>query len=213
VRPPAAASGGGVLAKVHPVLFHAAPYGSWESIAAHGLRTAEVLAAASGGDLTKLRDDWLLVEGEEGAVIAIRDQRPMLRANIADHLDRVTLPEWLALLNQRVFLFARQKDLTTLLSRYASSGQDVLALDTSRLLAAAQGSVEVSTVTSGEPVAWKSCPCRGRSTFVPLSEYRGPAADIEEVTVVGGLADVRPLVRRVMRHHPGGGTPELIAGR
>jgi hypothetical protein len=192
------------------VLFHAAAYGAWDSIAEHGLRTAAHLAADDSKVLTQVRSAAVDVSKPDGLVASIRDQQPMARARIAEHLDGITLQDWLAILNDRVFLFARQKDLTTLLGRYGSEGQDVLTFDTARLIAAVRSSVEVATVESAEPVAWQNCPCRGRDTFAPLAGFRSPVSDIAEVTVLGGIDDVPRLVRRVVRHHGRGGTPEVI---
>lgn len=152
------------------------------------------------------------LEHPSGHLVRVRDQRPMVRAGIDAHLDGIGLGEWLSLLNDRVFFFARQKDLTTLLARYQAEGQDVVVLDTARLLAAAGGRVEVTTVSPGAPEGWSSCRCRGRDTFVPLAEFTGTVADIMEVTVLGGLGEMGALVRRVVRHHPDQ-PPEVLVGR
>lgn len=204
------------MAKLHKVLFHASGYGAWPAIAELGLLTPDQLLGdpVDGGDkrLGATRLQSIDIAHESGHQISIRDQRPMARANIEHHLDGVSLAEWLRLLNQRTFFFARQKDLTTMLGRYQETeGQDVLVFDTARLLAAAKGATEVTTVCSTGPVPWTRCPCRGQDTFVPIEAYRGPVADIEEVTVVGGLHDVTNLVARVIRYHPDRTTEVLVA--
>ncbi len=198
------------LARVRPNLFHATAYGAWPLIAEHGLRTAADAAAGAGREsLDRLRSTPVDLDLPGGYRVRVRDQRAMERAGIEDHLDGVDLAEWLALLNARVFLFARQKDLTTLIARYQREGQDVLTFDTARLLAAAGRRVEVTDVSPGAPQPFAHCPCRGRDTFVPLADYRGAVEDIAEVTVVGGLDDVTRLVRRVVRQHPDRG-PEVL---
>ena len=210
-RHPRTLNPGSALARLRPVVFHATAYGAWESIAAHGLRTAAQLSD-DARSLSKLRTSAIEVKNTEGLTASVRDQQVMIRSHIADHLDGLTVDEWLELVNSRVFFFARQKDLTTLLGRYGSEGQDVLTFDTAKLLAAAGRRAEVATVETAAPVAWQKCPCRGIDTFEPLAEHRGDVADIEELTVVDGLTDVMPLVRRVVRHHGRGGTPEVIVG-
>jgi hypothetical protein len=135
----------------------------------------------------------------------------MMRANIESHLDGVDLGQWLEILNQRAFFFARQKDLTTFLGRYREMGQDVLVFDTARLLTAAKGRVEVATVGSTAPVPWERCPCRNRSTFLPIDSFAGDVADIQEITVIGGVEQVPDLVVRVMRYHPDRTTEVLVA--
>jgi hypothetical protein len=136
----------------------------------------------------------------------------MARSNIEAHLDGIDLTEWLDILNERVFLFARQRDLTTFLARYRESeGQDVLVFDTARLMDAAKGRFEVTTVNSTAPVPWEHCRCRGRDTFEPIGSFSGDVADIHEVTIVGGIERPADVVVRVMRYHPDG-TTEVVLG-
>ena len=198
------------LSGLRPLLFHAAGYGAWASIAEHGLRTPNQLASGHPG-LSRVRDEPLDVPGPDGIEVRIRDQRALARADIAAHLDGISLAEWLEITNERVFLFASQNELTTMLARYQSQGQDVIVFDTAGLLAAASGRVEVTNVNSGAPVPWGNCACRSRATFMPLASYRGTPGDIHEVTVVGGLDAVGGLVTRVVRHHPDRSTEVLVA--
>ncbi|GAC1311784.1 MAG: hypothetical protein NVSMB12_00630 [Acidimicrobiales bacterium] len=198
------------LAKVRKVMFHATAYGGWESIAESGLRTAEQIL----GDVApaRCREDDVVREAPAGGTYAVREQRLMARGRIEDHLDGLALPEWLALLNRRAYFFAQQKDLTTHLGRYQHTvGQDVLVFDTARLLRAAPGRVEVTTVSPTQPDGFGRCRCRGADTFVPLAGYRGAPAEVVELTVVDGLESVEGLVGRVVRYHPGG-APEVIVG-
>lgn len=192
------------LARLRPVLFHASGYGAWDSIRDAGLRTAaELLAGAGRGQFTELRTAGVEVALEGMTEKAeLRDQRLQGRSRIEAHLDGITLAEWIEILDERVHLFARQKELTALLARYQAEGQDLLVFDTARTLAAAGDRVEVATVISAAPDASRACRCRGRDTFVPLALYDGPADDIEEVTVTGGLSEVGSLVNRVVRYHP-----------
>jgi hypothetical protein len=190
------------LAKLRPVLFHATAYGAWESIATSGLRTAAKLVADAGRTPPAgLRDNRVELS-VEGATAQLRDQRLLQRSRIETHLDGITLGDWLAILDERVHLFARQKDLTAMLTRYQGDGQDLVVFDTARTLATAGDRVEVATVASGAPEPYGACRCRGRETFVPLPLFDDPVADVEEVTIVGGLEDVRSLVNRVVRYHP-----------
>lgn len=200
-----------VLAKTRKVVFHAAPYGAWPSIAELGLLTAKELLG-DDARLRAIRSDSIELDLEPGHPISVRDQRNMARANIEAHLDGIDLAAWLDILNERLFFFARQKELTAFLGRYqATEGLDVLAFDTGRLLAATTGRVEVTTVPSTGPVPWDRCPCRNRETFEPLAEFVGEVGDIQEITVVGGLPDVVPLIGRVIRYHPDRTTEVLVA--
>lgn len=199
------------LAKVRKVVFHATAYGGWESIAESGLRTAAQVLGVEAP--TRPREDDVVRDAPAGGTYTVREQRLMARARIEDHLDGLTLTEWLALLNRRSYFFAQQKDLTTHLGRYQQSvGQDVLVFDTARLLGAARGRVEVTTVAPTQPDGFGRCRCRGAETFVPLGGYRGGPAEVVELTVLDGLESVEGLVGRVVRYHPGGAPPEVIVG-
>ena len=201
------------LARLRKVLFHASSYGAWPTIAELGLRTTGELLAASGlARPAAARTKNIDVILESGHNVTIRDQRPMVRAKIEAHLDGISVREWLDILNERVFLFVRQKELTAMLGRYQEAeGQDVVVFDTSKLLAATATRMEVSTVNSSEPVPWTRCPCRSRSTFLPIGSYSGSVGDIEEATVIGGIDDVSTLVVRVIRYHPDHTTEVLVA--
>jgi hypothetical protein len=199
------------LVRARKVLFHASAYGAWPSIAELGLLPTDRLLAGDPG-LRTARLNPIPVVHPSGNDISVRDQRPMMRANIEAHLDGIGLNDWLDVLNQRVFLFARQKDLTTFLGRYQEAeGQDVVVFDTRRLLAAAKGRVEVTTVPSTTPVAWDHCPCRNRYTFEPIGTFDGDPADIHEVTITGGIEQAADLVVRVIRYHPDRTTEVLVA--
>lgn len=200
------------LAKLRKVVFHASAYGAWPAIAELGLRTpAQLLGDIGDPRLVEVRKSNIEVAHDSGHQVTIRDQRPMVRAGIEAHLDGIGLEDWLDLLNQRVFFFARQKGLSTLLARYQESeGQDVVVFDTAKLLRASAGRAEVTTVNPAEPVSWNRCPCRGRTTFVPVDIYPGAVDDVEELTVVGGVEGVNDLVVRVVRYHPDRTTEVLL---
>jgi len=212
-RPAPAAARPVGFAKLRSVVFHASAYGAWPSIAELGLRTpAQLLAGAADGRLNTVRSRNIEFVHDSGRQVIIRDQRPMARAGIEAHLDGISLDDWLAVLNERVFFFARQKALSNLLARYQESeGQDVLVFNTAKLLRTAVGRVEVTPVNPSEPVSWTRCPCRSRATFVPIDDYRAAIDDIEEVTVIGGVDNVADLVVRVIRYHPDR-TNEVLLG-
>ncbi len=196
------------LARLRKVLFHSGALGSWPLIVDRGLRPAAGLAAeADHPGLVRIRDDNLVLGPvPRGPVpsgrVTLRDQRSLVHAHIEDHLDGIGLTEWLALMNERVYLFAKQDELNKLLAKYKSrEGQDLLVFDTAKVLSAARGRVEVTTVSPAGPAGFDRCPCRGRDTFVPLADFDGDVADIVDVTVVGGLDHIEDLVTRVIRHH------------
>jgi hypothetical protein len=196
--------------KLRKVLFHAAAYGAWPSIAELGLLPASQLLAGDPRLMTG-RMAPVSIALPNGQEASIRDQRMMMRANIELHLDGIDLAEWLEILNARTFLFARQKELTTFQGRFRETGQDVVVFDTARLLVAAKGRVEVATVAPTAPVAWERCRCRSRATFEAIEAFEGDVAEVNEVTVVGAVDNVADLVVRVMRYHPDRTTEVLVA--
>jgi hypothetical protein len=196
------------MAKTRPTLFHATALHSWESIAASGLLPAAHIAASGGhAPLTAVRAESLRVSMPSGEAV-IRDQAPLLGGRIMTSLDGVSLLEWMEILNQRVFLFAKRDDLDGLLAVYKAVGQDVLIFDTAKTLKALAGSVEVCKINSGA-LGRSAASTRGPNTFIPLAGWTGTPSQIREVTIVGGIMDVTGLVRRVERHFPDG-TMELI---
>jgi hypothetical protein len=201
------------LVKLRKVLFHASAYGAWPGIAELGLRTpAQLLGSKGDPRLSAVRNNNIEVVHESGHHITIRDQRPMVRAGIEAHLDGISMEDWLGVLNERTFFCARQKELTTLVARYqATEGQDVVVVDVAKLFAVAKGRIEVATVNIGEPVSWTRCPCRSRASFFALDDYTGDVAEVQEVTVVGGLEQIADLVVRVVRYHPDRTTEVLVA--
>jgi len=190
------------LARLRPALFHASALGAWDSIRESGLRTSAKLLADAGRPPTPGLRERIVEVDTEGGVARLRDQRLQVRSRMEAHLDGLTLTDWLALLDERVHFFAKQKDLTAMLTRYQGDGQDLLVFDTARTLAVGGDRVEVATVPSGAPEAWSQCRCRGRDTFLPLPLFEDSVADVEEVTIVDGLDDVTALVSRVVRYHP-----------
>lgn len=207
--PPVARRPEDALSGLRKVLFHATAYEAWPSIAEAGLRTATQLVAddPDARTLDRLRDYDVVLKSA-----TLRDQKPMVRANIEQHLTGTDLSGWLAMVNQRVFLYAQQKSLTTLLSRsVAAGGQDVVVFDTRKLIHAAAGRVEVVTDELAAPEPWAHCPCRGPETFVPIGTYRGDPADVYEVAVFDGIPDVTGLVTRVVRYHPDHTTEVLVS--
>ena len=197
------------LARRRPLLWHATAFGGAETICEFGLWSTSALLDRTGvsGDrrsiLESRRRDAAESIGDGTSQAVLRDQRPLFRrGGLSPYLHGVDEPGWFTLLNARVFFFARKSDCMGFVEAYAASGQDVLELDTALLLAVPSIQIEVTVVNSGALPRSRG-PCRGPSTFLPLSEL--PEADagrIREVTVLEGLADVPRAVRSVTRFDP-----------
>jgi hypothetical protein len=174
------------FARIRPKLYHVTSSENVEGIARRGLRTAAQLAAEGGVELAGVRQAVVRTSSA-----TIRDQKPIVTKTLLGHLDGITLDEWLAILNGRIFLFPEEDRAGRLARTYAdrSLPQAVLAFDTSQVLAAAGDRLEVADRNTGSVPRAKGCPCRGRSTFVALSGAPN-LRRIQEVTVVGGLEAV-----------------------
>lgn len=198
-------------------LWHVAPGGAWEGIAARGLRTAEQLigeAVLDDGDRARLltepraTDLTLTVDGSE---VLLRDQAAL--ANHADPAsimeDGLSVAEWVALLNRRVFLFSTPAPMKALLAKYAElhGAQDRISFSPMRLSQVAAGHLELTRSNIGALARTRGVQKR-RDDFVPLSRVPGDATP-KEVTIVEGLDDLS-AVTRVERHYPDG-TYEVVA--
>lgn len=187
-------------------MWHVAPAGAWDAISTEGLRTAQQLIEAADLDdetrstlLTEPRAEVLrlTVDGRE---VLLRDQEPLLRADVTSRLaPGTTLADWVGLLNRRVYLFTDKTAMRKMLDKCVErdGAQEVLAFSPRRLLEAAGPKIELSAQNSAA-VARRSDPPRGRDTFLSITRFpdRKPA----EVTLVDGLSDLAGIVMRAERH-------------
>jgi hypothetical protein len=112
----------------------------------------------------------------------------------------MTVEQWFAVLNERVFFFLQRKRLDALLGAYNGEPQLVITLDTASLVAAYESRIELCKFNSGfaRPHNKK---LRNRASFLPMTDYahsprtvanpRGE--DVAELTVLGSV-DVLPHV-------------------
>ena len=200
------------LIQHYPRLYHMAAAGSWDSIRTNGLMTTEQLVDACAPS-AQLRDDVLGVvrkrsialQHPNGYQVLVRDQAP-LRAPFRERvLIDVTLPEWLNILNSRVFFWLQPTKLSELLNarRYRDSAHDVLTVDTASLVAAHLANIRLSPMNSGATLYPNAAP-RGRTTFQTIADYRftvgpkgGVRTPITELAVIGGVRDITRHVVRV----------------
>lgn len=192
-------------------LWHVAPPGSWNRIRREGFQTAAQLidgAELDEADRLRLHEEprpaavTLKVGGDD---VVIRDQALLAARNDPASIlgDGLTVPEWVRLLNSRVYVFADRAAVDKYILKHGP--QDVLSISPLRLLEAAQWSIELANQGSGV-VQNKAGVQKDRSTFQSITMFR--ASRIAEVTVVGGLPDAGVVVRAV-RHHNEGPIEEL----
>lgn len=205
------------LVRLYPQLFHMAADGSWPSIERHGLLSTAALVdrwaiepvAARSSLLVQRREESQVIEHADFGMATVRDQKPIHEPSLAEALDDMTVAEWYGVLNERVFFFLQPERLHGLLNArsYKGSAHTVITLDTASLVAAHESEIELCSFNSGfaQP---HSKARRGRRTFQAIAAYPHPERliaksvgqlDISELTVLGGVPDIREHVVRVER--------------
>jgi hypothetical protein len=121
----------------------------------------------------------------------------------------MTVSEWCGVLNERVFFFLQPEAVLGLLNAksYKESAHTVITLDTASLLAAHEDVIQLCRMNSGNAQP-HSRGTRGRGTFKSIADYPHPdryapkwsaKPDVRELTVTGGVPDIRDHVVRVDR--------------
>lgn len=206
------------LAALHPRLYHTTDAANLDGILRHGLRSTSQLLDLFGWSraereafVRQRRPDRVRLERPDDGVAVVTDNRPLHDASLASCLDDGLTPaDWCAKLNERVFFWVDARSLHRLLHAAASRERDrvVLVFDTARLARAYAGQIELSPINSG--ACLRKPARRGHATFTPLSRHayadwrrlrqqRGEKISpdtIREVTVLGGIDDVRPFLDR-----------------
>jgi hypothetical protein len=139
----------------------------------------------------------------------IRDQAPLREQFLIPALTDMTVVEWLAVLNNRVFFWLHTDKLTGLLNarRYRKHEQDVLTIDTRTLFESYESNIRLSPINSGATL-YPNAPQRGSTTFLPVGVYpfavrrkgRTLADAITELAVIGGVPGVTKHVLAVDRY-------------
>lgn len=206
------------LVRLYPLAYHIAEAGSWPSIATHGLRTSEQLCDLFGVPgarrrdlLTERRARKVVLEHETTGRAVLRDQGPLSPIKLSRCLtDDLTVADWLALLNERVFFWLQENRRDRMLAAYAGQEHDVLTVDTASLLDAHESRARLSRINSGS-TAYRGQP-RGLNTFQRIADYPHPsrrralasASDIAELAIIGGVDDILEHVVEVVRLYPDG---------
>jgi hypothetical protein len=207
----------GELVRRYPRLYHAARPGTWETVRRHGLLTVSQLVRTSGLPpgtqrelLTRRRDRAVRIAHPLYGPVVLRDQAHLREHVLKGALTDMTVPEWLEMLNSRVFFWPRLERLRRVLGARASRGvqYEVITLDTASVLERCGPAVRLSAVNSGSAMYPSTGP-RGSHTFATVADFPGGRLRlggarrdaVAEVAVIGGIAAVERHVVRVERYH------------
>jgi hypothetical protein len=91
----------------------------------------------------------MVVEHPEFGAATIRGHGPLNTASLADALDGMTVEQWFAVLNERVFFFLQRKRLDALLGAYKREPQLVITIDTASRVDAYKSRTELCKFNSG----------------------------------------------------------------
>jgi hypothetical protein len=199
------------LCKRYPVLYHMASFGSWQSIARHGLLSTESLLdlfEVSEPRRTELltmqrRTSVEITHPKHGKAI-LRDQKPLSAKNLARCLKGCSAEEWYRSLNQRLFFWLDRERLYTLMSasEYVGKKHTVLQLDSASLVSKYAGRIMLAHMNTGNTRPFPHP--RSPATFRSMNDY--PYAErkrlpdysaVVELTVLGGVPDAKDFVTRV----------------
>ncbi|QIN82639.1 hypothetical protein GBA63_08280 [Rubrobacter tropicus] len=206
----------GKLASRHPVLYHMAEDGSWESIRRLGLlSTSALLDGFEVGEGRRRRiesarrPEMEAIEHPEHGRALIWDNKPMQETVLERCLTGMTPREWYETLNRRVFFWLDRRRLLRLLCAraYRDRPHLVLELDTAELLRRHAEDVTLSAINSGATFAMNPAP-RGPHTFRRVEDHpRGKA--VVELAVDYAVPGAADFTCRVSRWRGGGELGEV----
>lgn len=204
--------------QLRPTLYHLAAEGAWPAIQRHGLLSSKEILNKFSVDKQFMREiethrlqrSYLLQSDEHGC-FTLRDRTTLTHAELTIALDgSCTSHEWIDLLSQRVFFFAKKSSLESLISAPLNRklSHVLLEIETRRLFAAYASSIEVANINTGYT---KRQPAfRSPDTFQSPANYiRTGTSQIIEVTVLNSVPNLMPLLKRAILRKPCG-TEELL---
>ncbi len=213
------------LAALYPRLYHMATFGSWPSIAKHGLLSTTALLDLFGiiGEKRRQieschRPESVLISHPLHGEAEVRDQKPMSIDALGGCLEGMEPPEFLQLLNNKVFFWPTIERLNRMLGAraYKTKPHCVITVDTAALLARHGYRVVLSRINSGSTLY--TPPKRGIRTFQSIEEYpvftrrSGVACSVAEVAINSGVPDIAEIVIQV-DHRTTCGTLEILFSR
>jgi len=194
------------LISCHPILYHMAEDGSWESSREFGLLSTSALLDrfGVGGERrfeieSSRRPEIVELDHPEHGRALVRDNKPMQEVVLRRCLVGMEPREWYETLNRRVFFWVDRRRLLKLLGAraYRDRPHLVLELETKRLILRHAPRVSLSRINSGATFSMNPAP-RGPGTFRRLADH--PEGDpVVELAVDYAVPDAADLVLCVSR--------------
>jgi hypothetical protein len=196
----------------YPRVYHMAEQGTWDSIRRRGLLSASAALDVCGisGDAraayeTHQRTSMMDVLPGRADGIVLRDQKPMPPKRLELALIDGTSPaEWYALINSKVFFWAQEHRLLTLLNArdYRNKEHDVLTVDSATLIRQHAERVRLCPMNSGN--TWPVPHRRGAGIFQSITDYAArpsgaPSREVVEIVVEHSVPDIARHVTEVRR--------------
>lgn len=194
----------------YPRLYHMAEEGTWPSIKTHGLLST--LAALDRHKVAGLERQALeenhrpskVTLGTAGDLIVLRDQIPMPPKRLGEALvDGTTPAQWYKLINSKVFMWAEEHRLFTLLNAraYRKLAHDVLTIDTRSLVRDYADKIMLCRMNSGNTFPMPHS--RGLEDFMTIEAYPvkprtgAPAKTVVEVVTDYSIPNISDYVVEV----------------
>jgi hypothetical protein len=202
------------LAAHYPQLFHMAEAGAWPSIQKHGLRSTQALLdlfeieEPQRSEILETRRPQIIpIAHPTHGTALIRDNKPLKDSFLAKCLTDMTIPDWYAHLNGKVFFWVTETRLNELLAAraYRNRAHDVITIDTRRLLDAHLADVTLASFNTGATL-YPNAPDRGSETFQTIPEYQGDTTrtnklrrPVVELTVNYSVPNIEAVAIRAER--------------
>jgi hypothetical protein len=201
------------LIDCYPRLYHMAEADTWFSIQQYGLLSTTAildLHLVQGNARvpyeSRHRPAMMPVSANHALPsMMLRDQKPMPTQRLARALrNGITPQQWYELLNRKVFFWATEERLLTLLNArfYRTTPHDVLTVDTASLVARYEEQITLCHMNSGN--TWPMPHYRDASIFKVINDYPAkpngkPVKPVAELTVAYSVPSMAKHVIEVRR--------------
>jgi hypothetical protein len=175
-----------------PTLYHLTFAANLPGIREHGLRSSTELAEIYSFSPEE-REATLNSRrrcNQELHGLILRDQHAAQEARMKSCLVGVTIPEWLNLLNSRIFFFLSRDKAMRFAEGYANDQSVLLEVNTAGLLKTHAAQTTLCRINPGS-FLYNPRP-RGRNSFIPLAEYayKNKRETPAEVVIDGGILEL-----------------------